>query len=154
MGKDLGRGKNDSRSMGYNINLGIFKNIRYLIILPFLLYSCGSKPDGNITLSELTPKLDPEYSDITIPPNIAPLNFIIKEKGTAYFARFSSVSGTEIELTSGNGKIQIPERTWRKMLQNSTGKNIKIDIYSRDDEGKWLKFKTITNKVASEPIDS
>jgi hypothetical protein len=153
LGKDLGRGKNDSRSMGYNINLGIFKNIRYLIILPFLLYSCGSKPDGNFTLSELIPKLDPEYSDITIPPNIAPLNFIIKEQGNAFFARFSSIIGTEIELTSGNGKIQIPESKWRKMLLNCTGKNIKLDIFSRDEGGKWLKFKTITYKVAPEPID-
>jgi hypothetical protein len=126
-----------------------------LILLFFLfLYSCNNSPRGDIKLSELIPKLDPDYSDITIPPNIAPLNFSIKEKGNAYFARFSSVNGTEIELTSGNGKIQIPESKWRKMLQNNTGKNIKIDIYSRDDEGKWLKFKTITNKVASEPIDS
>ena len=129
------------------------KQCEYLLILPLLLYSCGNKPNGNITLSELAPQLEPDYSDITIPPNIAPLNFIIKEKGTAYYVKFSSGSGTEIELTSGNGRIQIPQRKWRKMLQNSTGKNIKIDIFSKDGEGKWIKFRTITNKVASEPID-
>ena len=129
------------------------KQCEYLLILPLLLYSCGNKPVGNTAVSDLPPKLEPDYSDITIPPNIAPLNFIIKEKGTAYYVKFSSGSGTEIELTSGNGKIQIPQKRWRKMLQNSTGENIKIDIFSKDSEGKWIKFRTITNKVASEPID-
>jgi hypothetical protein len=125
----------------------------YLLILIPLLYSCGNKPQGEIAFSEMAPRLEPDYSDITIPPNIAPLNFIIKEKGNAYFVKFSSGNGTEIELTSGNGKIQIPQRKWRKLLQNSSGKSIKIDIFSKDSDGKWLKFKTINNRVSSDPID-
>jgi len=139
--------------MRYTIKCTIFRNLIYLIILLFLLSGCGNKPKGDITLSELTPRLEPDYSDITIPPNIAPLNFIIKEKGNAYFVKFSSVNGTEIELSSGNGKIQIPQRKWRKLLQNSSGKSIKIDIFSKDIDGKWLKFKTINNRVSSDPID-
>jgi hypothetical protein len=125
----------------------------YLIIVILLFSSCGNKPNGNITLSELAPQLEPDYSDITIPPNIAPLNFIIKEKGTAYFVRYSSGAGTEIELLSRDGKIQIPERKWRKLLNHSKGNNINIDIFSKNNEGKWVKFKTIINKVATEPID-
>jgi len=139
--------------MRYTIKCIVFKNLIYLIILLFLLSGCGNKPYGNIAVSELAPKLEPDYSDITIPPNIAPLNFIIKEKGNAYFVKFSSGNETEIDLSSGNGKIQIPQRKWRKLLQNSSGKNIKIDIFSKDSEGKWIEFKTITNRVASEPID-
>jgi hypothetical protein len=147
------RGKNDSRSMLYTTNFRFFRSIRYLIILPFFLYSCGNKPHGDISISELAPKLEPDYSDVTIPPNIAPLNFMIKEKGNAFFVKFSSGGGSGFELTSGSGKIHIPQRKWKKMLQNSTGKNIMIEIFSRDEAGKWLKFKIITDKVASEPID-
>lgn len=139
--------------MGHNTNSGILKNIRFLIILPFLLSGCGNKPQEDITLSELTPKLEPDYTDITIPPNIAPLNFFIKEKGSKFFVKFSSGNGAEIELSSENGKIQIPQRKWKKLLQNCSGKTIRIDIFSKDREGKWLKFKPITNRVASEPTD-
>lgn len=39
------------------------------------------------------------------------------------------------------------------MLQKSVGKSFMIDIFSKDKEGKWLNFKTITNNVAKEPID-
>ena len=139
--------------MGYNNNLRIFRIIRYLIILAFLLYSCGSKPYGSITLSELAPQLEPDYSDLTIPPNISPLNFIIKQKASAYYVKIFSDSGSEIVVKSGNGKIRIPPSKWRKMLLGNAGKNVKIDVYSKDDEGRWLKFKTINNKIASEKID-
>ena len=114
---------------------------------------CGEKPNGNITISDLAPHIEPEYSNITLPPNIAPLNFLIKETGKAYYVKFSTNNKTEIELASGNGKIQISERKWKKMLQTYSGKNINIDIFSRDIEGNWLKYKTITNKIATEPID-
>lgn len=129
-----------------------FRKHLYLFFLP-LLYSCIHRPAGNISVSELAPKLEPDYSEVTIPPNIAPLHFIIKESGSAYFVKISSAAGPEIEVSSKNGKIEIPERRWRKMLQNNNGKEFKVDIYSMDEKYKWSKFKTFTNRIAPEPID-
>lgn len=121
--------------------------------MSILLICCRSKPQDDFGASDLQPKMDPDYSNVTIPPNIAPLNFIIKEKGSAYFVKFSSSTETEIEVYSVNGKIIIPEKKWQKMLQNNTGKEFNIDIFSRNEQGKWLKFKTVTNKIAVEQID-
>ena len=103
----------------------------FLISLVIFLYSCSSKPTGDIAVSELAPKMEPDYSEVTIPPNIAPLNFMIKEKGSAYFVKFSSAAGPEIEISSRSGKILIPEKSWRKLLQNNTGKEFKVEVYSR-----------------------
>lgn len=128
------------------------KNL-YSIIILLLVFSCNDQPNSNIVNIEKTANLEPDYSEVTIPPNIAPLNFCIKEAGSSYFVKFSSASGTEIEISSHDGKIRIPEDKWRKMLQNSTGKEIKVDIYTKDKEDRWSKFKTITNKIAPEPID-
>ncbi|NEW80882.1 MAG: hypothetical protein GZ094_00730 [Mariniphaga sp.] len=131
----------------------IFIKSLYLVIILFLLFSCNDQPDGNILNIEKTAIIEPDYSEVTIPPNIAPLNLIIKEPGSAYFVKFSSAKGTEIDVYSSDGKIQIPENKWRKMLQDNTGKEIKIEIYSKMPDGKWSIFKTITNKIASEKID-
>ena len=131
----------------------LFRKRIYLVSLLFLFYGCGNKPHGNIVVSEFAPILEPDYTNITIPPNIAPLNFNIKEKGSAYFVNFSSANGTEIEMCSGNGKIRIPVNRWRKMMQKNAGRELSIQIFSRDDKGNWLKFKPISNKIASEPID-
>lgn len=124
-----------------------------LIFLLSILSGCSNKPDTNFIISELSPQLEPDYSGITIPPNIAPLNFTIKEKGKSYYAKFFNTTGTEIGIRSGDGQIQIPLRKWKKLLKESEGGNVMVDIFLRNDDGKWLKYRTITNRVAKEPID-
>jgi Tol biopolymer transport system component len=125
----------------------------FLISFVIFLYSCSSKPTGDITISEQVPKMEPDYSEVTIPPNIAPLNFMVKETGSAYFVKFSSAAGPEIEISSRSGKILIPEKSWRKLLQNNTGREFKVEVYSMDDGNKWTKYKTWTNRIANETID-
>lgn len=131
----------------------ILKVQLFIMIVSFLLFGCSSKPSGEFTISDLPPKLDPDYTEVTIPPNIAPMNFIIKEKGTAFFVKFSSEGGTEIDIFSRSGKIEIPQRKWKQILQKNIGKEMKAEIFSKGEDGKWLKFKTITNKIAAENID-
>src|SRR5665648_1198280 len=109
------------------------KNL-YSVIILFLLFSCNNHPDGNIVNIEKKAVIEPDYSEVTIPLNIAPLNFIIKETGSSYYVKFSSASGTEIEISSPDGEIQIPEDKWHKMLQNNAGKKIKVDIYTKDKD--------------------
>jgi|GEM_PF-6943704 len=119
--------------MRYTIQFRFLRKSIYLGIVTFFLYSCGNKPSGDISVSEMVPLLEPDYSGITIPSNIAPLNFIIKEKALAYYVKFISGNGTEIDLASGNGKILIPQRKWRKLLENNKVKGIKIDVFSKDE---------------------
>jgi hypothetical protein len=74
-----------------------------------LFYSCSNQPSGNVPMIDRFPKLEPDYSGITIPSNIAPLNFMIEEAGSAYVAFFSIGNETQIKVNSGDGKIQISE---------------------------------------------
>jgi hypothetical protein len=39
------------------------------------------------------------------------------------------------------------------MLEGNKGRDFNIDIYKKDKKSGWSKFKTITNKIASEPVD-
>jgi hypothetical protein len=124
----------------------------FLLVLIFLT-NCNYKPDKNSQTLEVFPKLDPDYSDITIPPNIAPLNFRISEVGTAFYARFYSNPDEKLEICSGDGIIQIPEKKWKKLLKNNMGQSLKLDIFIKDKEGKWSKLKTIVNNISVDPID-
>ena len=85
-----------------------------LLVTFSLLFGCNSQPGGSIINIERKAILEPDYSEVTIPPNIAPLNFSIHEAGSAYFVKFSSLSGTEIEVSSHDGKINIPEKKVEK----------------------------------------
>jgi len=97
--------------------------------------------------------ISPDYCDIIIPPNIAPLNFLIKEQGSYYCAKISSRNGKTIEVFSRSPKIMIPRKSWRTLLNNNKKEKMYFDIFVRKTNGLWERFDTITNKIANENID-
>jgi len=129
------------------------KYIYPIIILISFLSGCTGKPHGEIAETGKLPVIDPDYSGVIIPPNIAPLNFKITEKGSLFFVRFSADSETIIETASKDGIISIPEGKWKKFLNENKGRDFNIDIFLKDKKAGWSKFSTITNKIAPEPID-
>jgi len=108
---------------------------------------------GECTLLPYKPNISPDYSGIVIPPNIAPLNFKILEKGQYYRVKIHSDRGTPIEITSKTGSIRIPLRRWRKLLSTNKGHKLLIDVYARNTDNKWLQFQCITNTIAKDDID-
>ena len=133
----------------------------YILLLVFittvtLCPGCRSeKPDfENCPSIERQPAISPDYTNVTLPPNIAPANFVIKEAAGAYFVRISSEEGEDIDISSRSANIRIPLKPWKKLLDNNHGKNLLIAIFVRDDKGKWSRFAPIENHIAAEEIDS
>ena len=98
------------------------------------------------------PKIKPDYSDICIPPNIAPLNFFIKEKGNYFYVKIYSKNGKPLEISGNNPKIIIPQKQWHGLLNANKNQNLYFDIFVKN-ENIWNKYLTIVNKIAAEPID-
>ena len=98
-------------------------------------------------------KIYPDYSSTVIPPNIAPLNFMVQEKGSYYLARIYSEKGEPIEVFSRSPKILIPLGRWHKLLDKNREGELHFDVFVRADNQRWARFRTITNKIAGEDID-
>jgi len=124
-----------------------------LAILVALVSSCSSD-FGSSTPVDRLPVIFPDYSGIVIPPNIAPLNFAIKEKGKAFAARISANGEDPITIENSRGVIDISIGKWHDLLKKAKGKEINIEVFAKDENGKWQKFKTIVNQVANEEIDN
>lgn len=129
---------------------GIF----YIGILLFFS-GCSTTPEGrtDIRSAGRAAVIQPDYNSIIIPANIAPLNFIIKETGTAYFIRIHSKNGKSIQVRSNSGCMQIPRQSWRQLLAGNPGQDLKIDIYVQDGDGQWTQFHSLVNRIAQEPMD-
>lgn len=121
-------------------------------LLILLLSGCRNNSCIEIINVGFTPQITPEYSGITVPPNIAPLNFRIEEKGTEYTAIFKFSSGDEIAVKSSSGKIKIPQKKWSVITEKNKGSQFTISI-SVKDTGKLNNYREITNSIASEDID-
>jgi len=99
-------------------------------------------------------KISPDYTGIIIPANIAPLNFVIREPGTGYLVKIHTSGSEVIEVFSRTGKVIIPSRRWKKLLEVNRGEKLYIDVFVKDTKDLWSRYETIANTIAKEPIDS
>lgn len=98
-------------------------------------------------------RIRPDYADIVVPPNIAPLNFVIQEPAKRYHVRIGSVVGPPVEVASRDGKVEIPLRAWRRLLTANTDREFSIQVFALAEDGQWDVFEPALNKVAAEPVD-
>ncbi|MBN1307522.1 MAG: PD40 domain-containing protein [Chitinispirillaceae bacterium] len=98
-------------------------------------------------------RISPDYSGITLPSNIAPLNFRISESGDRFLVSISSAHGKPIIIACRDGDIRIPEKKWRGLLVNNRGERLTIDVFSRERGKPWRRYTPLINRIAKEPID-
>ena len=126
----------------------------FLAVALLLLSSCAGHPDVPSSSKEAKslPAIYPDYCNVTVPYNIAPLNFMLPiDEYEACVARLTMPDGQQ--QTYGHGvKVQIPESEWQEMLNVSKGKSIKVEVWGQK-EGEWLSFSPFEIRVAEEPID-
>jgi hypothetical protein len=100
------------------------------------------------------PQLSPDYSGIVIPPNIAPLNFVIEETNlTRYAVRVVPTAGSPIEIAGKGKSVSIPMHRWKSLLQANMGKPLYLDVRVQRTNGTWTSFARVTNTVSSDPMD-
>jgi hypothetical protein len=99
------------------------------------------------------PRIEPDYTGTVIPPNIAPLNFVIRENGNRYSVEIAGAEGEPITLVGREPKVRIPQAKWKKLLALNRGKEIGFTVSVRDSLNQWLRFNPVRNSVAREEID-
>jgi hypothetical protein len=112
---------------------------------------CSTGSIGKYENLDHFPNIEPDYTELVLPFNIAPLNFIIKEDGEQFHVELSGKNGESIRI-EGDSLIQFPVRKWKQLLKQNKGDSISINIFLRKN-GEWLKFRTIHNYVAPEKVD-
>ena len=122
------------------------------LLLLLLLAACTSRPTSVPTsFTEVTDSVAiyPDYRDVTVPPNIAPLNFMLTDAGaTEYVAKIGDLVCGAVK----DGKFDIDSVAWRQLLTGSKGKDVTVDLYAHREKG-WVHFPAYIFHVAEEDID-
>ncbi len=121
------------------------------LFLPLLwLAACNpSLPEGAEEVAEAV-QISPDYTSITIPYNIAPLDFSINAEGSDYVTHVYSSKGDGLTVSGRDAKFPVDE--WHELLEENKSDSLLVDIYVKND-GKWVKYPTIKNYIAADPID-
>ena len=96
-------------------------------LLAFFIYT-GCTENRIASKQENTyPNIFPDYKEISIPINIAPLNFTVK-KFFSYKSCFFPIITNHYFSIEGKNKIDIPLKKWRHIISHNIGKQIDISI--------------------------
>ncbi|MBO7118877.1 MAG: PD40 domain-containing protein [Bacteroidaceae bacterium] len=130
----------------------------YIIAYFALLIIVGCQPKAKVPsqFAETKTEVDiyPDYKEVVVPPNIAPLNFICRDSAaTAYVAQLRGGGQELLAAAAKNGTVQMDSTQWRALLTASKGSDISVDIYAKRPDG-WVHFIPYKFSVAEEPIDA
>jgi hypothetical protein len=129
--------------------------VQTILCAAIAIISCtGDMAEKNCGTVDRLPRIRPDYTSVTIPPNIGPLNFVVEDSGTAFCVRISSALGNPITVKTTRPGIRIPLKQWSGLLADNKGGTLRIAVYAKNANGSWRKFKTIEDSIAREPIDS
>ena len=121
---------------------------RYIIILVLMvLVACRPEISGDIAQC---PEIFPDYKEVTIPRNIAPMNFqVISPEGNAWMAEVTA-EGETLTIRCDGVLVSFGKRQWKKLL--SSGGELSFRIYEKRD-GKWMAYQSFKMYVAEDEID-
>jgi hypothetical protein len=127
---------------------------KILIALASILLTSCSPGIEKFTEIDRVPVIFPDYTGIVIPPNIAPLNFMINEPGKEFEVRAFITKEKEWVIRSKSPSICFEMNKWHRMLKEGTGSKLYIEVFAKQADGNWQKFQTITNEISSDSIDN
>ena len=115
-----------------------------------LLAACTPKPSHPVESSELPP-MYPDYTDVWIPCNIAPLNFLLR----------GDYEAVEVKATCGDETLTVNHRgpeavfdldDWKDFMAQVTGREVKVTVTALKD-GQWTSFRTFSWHVVADTVD-
>lgn len=130
------------------------------VLLYFILFGLGL-----INLQSCTPRASqlipageplviyPDYTEVTFPCNIAPLNFMLRNEGVdAIYVKVKGRTDSLIVNAKGH-KVIFPIRRWHHLLETEGGNTLHVTVAARK-QGKWLQFPAFAWQVMKDRLDA
>ncbi len=110
------------------------------------MVSCSGRPESATPIDEEAP-IFPDYREVTVPSNIAPLNFSFLGEGRAVLL----VCGEVVRERSG--VFRFSSRGWKRLLsKRGEDGSVEFTIFTNKD-GKWLSYNPFRIYISPDPID-
>lgn len=124
----------------------------YLILCAAsLLSACSGDRPPQMPPSGDQPVIFPDYIGVTIPAEIAPMNFNIVESDADFvYVKVSGEKGGEM-ATSGSW-ADFNEKQWHELTSRNVGADLVFDVSVRDKDGHWQRYAPFVMHVSSMPL--
>ena len=110
-----------------------------------MLASCTEKPE-NVTKVDKLPAIFPDYSGVTIPDGIAPMNFnVTGDDCDCVDVTVKGSKGGEVHSNGDYAKFDLDE--WHSLTRQNKGGTLTFTVCVEKD-GKWTQYKDFTMTVS------
>ena len=119
----------------------------YILLLTIVLAGCTTSPENAKKTADQVP-MYPDYTDITIPENIAPLNFLLRSEASRVCVYINNV-----EFYNGSGpEVTFDLDDWHELLAENAGKRLEVNVYALYDDG-WTEYPSFAWTVSKDRVD-
>ena len=127
----------------------MMRHLFTIIASALLLTACGPELPTKFAESQSLPMIYPDYTDVTIPVNLAPLTFQMDVPADEMAARFAC---GDQQLVCSGSKIQPDATDWQTLVEAAKGRAITVDVYA-SVKGQWTHYKPFKIYVSPDSID-
>lgn len=126
---------------------------KYFILswLLILLAACSPTPE-NVRETDSFPPIFPDYIGVTVPKNIAPLNFLLRDSCEALHV-IAATDGYEVKSQKRGCEAVFNLKDWRKLMDKAAGKAVTVAVSALQGD-KWIRYKSFEVMVSEDTIDS
>ena len=122
------------------------------LLLCYCLYACSPRPESVQPADRLL-VLYPEYQDVTIPYNVAPLNFLVRNEGVDAVCVSVKGASDSLEINARGNKAIFPLKAWRALLEAEKEHTLEVVVTARTD-GRWLRYPSCAWQVVADKLDA
>ena len=124
--------------------------IRLVLAASTLAFTACTPGMRNAAPAGCRPSIYPDYTGVTIPTGIAPLDFALPGADRLE-VRMTAPDGTVLQ-NRGKSFTKLPIRKWKALLERSVGDSLRVEVAGRID-GVWKSFDPFGMFVSPDPID-
>lgn len=114
-----------------------------------LMFSCSQQP-VDVQNTDALPPIFPDYVGVTIPADIAPLNFNVDGAEYVCVVAKGSLGG---ELTASGEWADFDIDGWHQLTRQNVGGTIAVSVTAKTDGGKWIGYRDFEINVSGDPLD-
>lgn len=124
----------------------------YIALIACLLASCTPTPTSVINAVKEA-NIYPDYQNITIPINIAPLNFLLRGDSVKAISVVAQGKTENITVNARGNQVRFPMKKWKRLLQESIGDTVQVEVMAKINS-EWIAYPSFYWYVSRDSIDS
>lgn len=124
-------------------------NIKWILFVALsIIVACSQKP-VDVHNTDALPPIFPDYAGVTIPVDIAPLDFNVDGACYVCASAKGSVGG---EITAEGEWADFDIDGWHLLTRQNRGGKISIGVTAKDSSGKWIGYQPFEVFVSEDSL--